>query len=190
MSQSVGLIALQGDYEKHRESFLACGVPAENILNIRQPHELEKVDRIVIPGGESTTVGLLMSRYQLGPALVEFANQGKPIWGTCMGMIIMAKEIEGREQYSLKLMDITVRRNAFGSQIHSFEVPIQVRGFEEPMISVFIRAPIVTNTGSNVEVLAKYEGDIVAVQEGKLLGTSFHPELTQDIRFHEYFLNL
>ncbi len=157
---------------------------------VRTPEDLAQVDRLILPGGESTTVGLLMQRFGLGEAIIQQADQGMPIWGTCMGMIMMASEVEGREQFTLKILDITVRRNAFGAQIHSFEDQIQVKNIQEPVMGVFIRAPIVTKFSNQVEILAKYNHQIVAVQQGNKIGTSFHPELTEDLALHEYFLNL
>lgn len=181
----VGVVAIQGDFEKHARAFEACGA---QVRFVRTPEDLEGVQRAVIPGGESTTVGKLMQRFGLGDALVSRANQGMPLWGTCMGMILMAKEVEGYDQYSLGLLDVTVRRNAFGAQVHSFEDEISMGGFETPVTGVFIRAPIVIQGGKGVETLAEYDGKVVAVRQGNLLGTSFHPELTDDRRVHEWFL--
>lgn len=184
----IGVIAIQGDFEKHIHAFHSAG--QTEVVEVRTPEELAEVDRVVIPGGESTTVGLLMQRFGLGQALKEAGQKGTPIWGTCMGMILLASEVEGRSQYSLDLLDITVRRNAFGAQVHSFEDEVSVVGMDTPATGVFIRAPIVTRVGSGVEVLSKYEDKIVAVRSGNIIGTSFHPELTDDIRFHEWFLSL
>lgn len=160
-------------------------------MEVRSPEDLDRVDRLILPGGESTTVGLLMERFGLGEAIKQRASDGMPIWGTCMGMILMATEIEGRpEQFSLALLDVTVKRNAFGAQVHSFEDTVTVQGLEEPVLGVFIRAPILTRLGREVEVLARYEEKVVAARKGRLLGTSFHPELTDDIRMHRWFLDL
>jgi 5'-phosphate synthase pdxT subunit len=183
----VGVVAVQGDFEKHLASLRLVGATAREV---RTPEDLADVDRVIIPGGESTTVGLLMERYGLGPALRERAAQGMPVWGTCMGMIMMAREIEGRSQYTLDLLDITIRRNAFGAQVHSFEDEVTVRDMETPVVGVFIRAPIVTRLGEGVEELARYEEKVVAVRRGNLIGTSFHPELTDDTRMHKWFLSL
>jgi pyridoxal 5'-phosphate synthase pdxT subunit len=153
--------------------------------------DLEGVGRTILPGGESTTVGLLLQRYGLGEALQARAREGMPLWGTCMGMILMAKEIAGRpEQYSLGLLDVSVERNAFGAQIHSFEEELDVKGLEEPLTAVFIRAPVVTRLGPEVEALAEHESKVVAVRQGRLLATSFHPELTPDTRLHRMFLEM
>jgi pyridoxal 5'-phosphate synthase pdxT subunit len=186
----VGVVAIQGDFERHIDAFLRLQNPDIQVQEVRTPEELEQVDRIVLPGGESTTVGLLMQRYGLGDALKRAAQKGMPMWGTCMGMIMLAQEIEGREQYSLGLLDITVRRNAFGAQVHSFEDEVSVNGMEETVTGVFIRAPIVTRTGSNTQVLCRYGDKIVGVRQGCIIGTSFHPELTEDTRLHDWFLKL
>lgn len=185
----VGVVAIQGDFEKHIAALRRVD-EAISVIEVRTPDDLSQADRIILPGGESTTVGLLMERYGLGAAIQKRARAGMPVWGTCMGMILMAKSVEGREQYSLDLLDITVRRNAFGAQIHSFEDAVDVRGLSEPVMGVFIRAPIVTRVGEGVQVLAEYDGQVVAVRKGALLGTSFHPELTDDIRLHEWFLHV
>jgi pyridoxal 5'-phosphate synthase pdxT subunit len=186
----VGVVAIQGDFEKHIEALYATKTSNLEVVEVRTSEELSAVERVIIPGGESTTVGLLMQRYGLGDALIEAGKSGMPIWGTCMGMIMLATDIEDRKQYSLGLLDITVRRNAFGAQVHSFEDSVTVSGMSEPVMGVFIRAPIVTRVGSNVQEIAIYNDKVVAVQSGKILGTSFHPELTDDFRMHEFFLTL
>ncbi len=193
---NVGVVAIQGDFEKHLDSLRATGREGLNLSEVRTPEELAKVERVILPGGESTTVGLLMQRFGLGDALRRAASEGMPVWGTCMGMILMAKEIEGRpEQYSLGILDVTVRRNAFGAQVHSFEDEVSVQALKSgsedfASMGVFIRAPIVTRLGDGVQAISEYEGKVVAVRQGRLLGTSFHPELTEDTRFHEAFLDL
>lgn len=183
----VGVVAIQGDFEKHIQAIEAIGGEA---VEVRTREELKGVDRAIIPGGESTTVGLLMERFGLGDELKARAAEGMPIWGTCMGMIMMAHEVDGRSQYTLDLLDITVQRNAFGAQVHSFEDEVRIEGLDEPVTGVFIRAPIVTRLGEGVQGLAKYDGKTVAVRKGNLIGTSFHPELTDDRRMHDWFLKL
>ena len=131
-----------------------------------------------------------MQRFGLGAALIERAQAGMPFWGTCMGMIMLAAEVEDREQFTLNLLDITVRRNAFGPQVHSFEDHVDFVGLSEGVTGVFIRAPIVTRVGEGVEVLSRYRDQVVAVRQGVRLGTSFHPELTEDHRLHEWFAKL
>jgi len=188
---TVGVVAVQGDFEKHIEALQRTETPNLEIRELRVPEELEGVERIVIPGGESTTVGMLMQRFGLAEAIRQRAAEGMPIWGTCMGMILMATEIEGRpNQFSLGLLDIAVQRNAFGAQVHSFEDEVQIEGMDTPVMGVFIRAPIVTRIGEKAQPIATYEGKIVAVRQGNLLGTSFHPELTEDPRLHQWFLKM
>jgi 5'-phosphate synthase pdxT subunit len=184
---TVGVISIQGDFEKHLHSLAAIDVRAKEV---RVPEDLAGIDRIIIPGGESTTVGKLMQRFGLADALKERADAGMPFWGTCMGMIMLAAKVEDREQFTLNLLNITVRRNAFGRQIHSFEDHVDFIGLQDGVTGVFIRAPIVTLVGEGVEVLSHYQGKIVAVRQGVRLGTSFHPELTDDYRLHRWFTNL
>jgi 5'-phosphate synthase pdxT subunit len=183
----VGVIAIQGDFDKHIHAVERCGAEA---VEVRTPEDLDGVDRVIVPGGESTTVGMLMHRFGLGEALKERASQGMPIWGTCMGMILMARAVEGRSQYTLDLLDVAIERNAFGAQVHSFEDEVRIKGLSKPVTAVFIRAPVVTSLGPEVELLAEYKGRIVAVRQGNRIGTSFHPELTEDTRLHEWFLAL
>ncbi len=183
----VGVVSIQGDFAKHLEALHRCSADA---IEVRTPEDMAGVDRLVLPGGESTTVGLLMERYGLGPAIRKAAAGGMPIWGTCMGMIMMARKVADRKQYTLDLLDIEVERNAFGAQVHSFEDEVAIEGLEKPVLGVFIRAPIVTKLGAGVKALGRYDGKVVAVQSGKLVGTSFHPELTDDLRLHKWFLKL
>ncbi|MBI1756167.1 MAG: pyridoxal 5'-phosphate synthase glutaminase subunit PdxT [Fimbriimonas ginsengisoli] len=187
----VGVLGVQGDFEKHMLALRRAGLAAKDVVEVRLVEHLNKVDRLILPGGESTTVGLLLERYGLGHAIVERAEAGMPVWGTCMGMILMAREVAGRpNQYRLGLLDVTVERNAFGAQVHSFEAPVSVEGFDQRLTGVFIRSPVVSQMGPGVKALAKLEGKIVAVRQGSLVGTSFHPELTDDTRLHEWFLKL
>ncbi|HMS55387.1 MAG TPA: pyridoxal 5'-phosphate synthase glutaminase subunit PdxT [Fimbriimonadaceae bacterium] len=184
---AVGVISIQGDFEKHLLSLSRLGVEAKEVRTVE---DLPGVNRIIIPGGESTTVGMLMQRFGLGEAIQEHVEKGMPIWGTCMGMILLAKEVVGRQQYTLDLLDITVERNAFGAQVHSFEDELDVVGMDHSVTAVFIRAPVVTAFGPEVKPIATYEGKIVAVQQGNRVGTSFHPELTDSTVFHEWFCRL
>jgi len=187
MSVCVGVVSIQGDFEKHIEALERARVKGLTAIQVRTPEDLARADRVIMPGGESTTVGLLMERYGLGDALRRAAADGMPMWGTCMGMILLASEVEGREQYTLKLMDIAVRRNAFGAQVHSFEDEVAIKSLGSPVLGVFIRAPIVSRLGPGVEELARYDGKVVAVRQANLIGTSFHPELTPDVRLHRWF---
>ena len=189
---TVGILALQGDFREHEQILRMIGVPTQQV---RLPKDLEAVDRLIIPGGESTTIGKLMVLYKLLEPIHERARQGMPLWGTCAGAILMTKHIaEGRPQGqpTLALFDATARRNAFGRQLDSFEADLAIPQLgEEPLHAVFIRAPILEAPGPDVTVLATLEdGRIVAAQQGHLLVTSFHPELSGDDRFHRYFLEL
>lgn len=188
MPRPVGVCAIQGDYEKHLDAVRRVGGSG---CEVRTPEDLDKVERLIIPGGESTTVGLLMQRYGLGEAVQRRSAAGMPVWGTCMGMILLAREVEDRpDQWTLGIMDVAVRRNAFGSQVHSFECEFEMAEIESSVTGVFIRAPILTRLGPKVLPLATLEGKVIAARQDKLLGTSFHPELTEDTRLHRYFLSL
>jgi 5'-phosphate synthase pdxT subunit len=183
----VGVLALQGAFIEHEQ--MLRGLGAET-AQIRTPAQLDDLDALIIPGGESTTIGKLAVSYGLVEPLRQFA-QSKPTWGTCAGMIFLAKDIGIDRQPILQLMDIRVNRNAFGRQIDSFErdIALPVIG-EPPFHAVFIRAPIVTEAAPSVEVLGRLDDErIVAVRQGHLLATAFHPELTGDDRLHRYFLN-
>jgi 5'-phosphate synthase pdxT subunit len=185
---TVGILALQGDFDKHAAMLQRIGVP---FREVRKVADLQAVDALIIPGGESTTIGRLMARYGLDVAIRERAQKGMPIYGTCAGMILLAKAIANSQQERLGLMDIEVIRNAFGSQIESFEADLHFKPLgDRPVRAVFIRAPVVSRVGEGVEVLSEFEGKVVAVQQGKLLATAFHPELTDDERIHRYFLSL
>ncbi len=187
----VGVLALQGAFIEHEKMLRRLGVDA---IEVRLPEELEGLDGLIIPGGESTTIGKVGQRWGLLEPVRAFARSGRPVWGTCAGMILMAKEVADGVpgQPLLGLMDVAVRRNAFGRQVESFEADLEVPALGEPPFhAVFIRAPVVTSIGEGVEVLTRLEGGaIVAVRQGNLLATAFHPELTDDERFHRYFLNL
>lgn len=184
----VGVLALQGAFIEHAKRLQAVG--AEPVL-VRLPEQLDELDGLIIPGGESTTIGKLAASYGLIEPLRAFAST-KPTWGTCAGMIFLAKDIGIDRQPILGLMDITVNRNAFGRQVDSFETNLTVAPLEGgPLHAVFIRAPVVTKAGDNVAILSALDdGRIVAVQQGHLLATAFHPELTEDTRLHQYFVQL
>jgi 5'-phosphate synthase pdxT subunit len=186
---SIGVLALQGDFAEHIGMLQKLGVDAREV---RLPSELYKVDGLIIPGGESTTMAKLLDRYEIAIPLTDQARQGMPIWGTCAGMILLARELEGDRPKPLGLLDIQVARNAFGRQIDSFEEDLKIPDLGNGSFhAVFIRAPVVTKVGLDVSVLARLHDDtVVAVRQGGLLGTAFHPELSEDIRFHEYFSNL
>ena len=188
MNRRVGILALQGDFSNHLAAFEGLDCHA---APVKRAEEVRECDALVIPGGESTTIGKLCQRFGLDEAIVELNERDAPIWGTCAGMILLAKEIEGNEQWRLGLMDITVRRNAFGRQVDSFEADLAIEGITSgPVRAVFIRAPFVTEVGTGAKVLARFENKIVMVRQGNLLATAFHPELTDDRRVHQYFLNM
>jgi 5'-phosphate synthase pdxT subunit len=186
----IGVLALQGAFIEHINILRGLDVEA---VEVRLPADLEDLDGLIIPGGESTTIGKLAEIYGLMEPLRLFAEE-KPVWGTCAGMIFMAKDI-GVEQHLLGVMDIVVERNAFGRQVDSFETPLAVpslnHGQERPFPAVFIRAPRLVSTKGEAKVIAALDdGTAVAAREGHWLATAFHPELTGDARFHQYFLQM
>jgi 5'-phosphate synthase pdxT subunit len=182
-----GVLALQGDFAEHVAVLERIGVSA---LEVRLPRDLERVDALIMPGGESTTFGKLAVRWGMIEPIRAFARAGKPVWGTCAGLIFLARDV-GRDQPTLALMDIRVKRNAFGRQVDSFTIGIDIAGVAGgPYPGVFIRAPLIESVGPGVEVLSTLaDGTIVAARQGNLLATSFHPELTRDARVHEFFLS-
>ena len=185
----IGVLALQGDYAEHINMLQSNNA---DVSEIRLPSQLDDVDGLIIPGGESTTIVQLIDIYDFRTKLVEKAAEGFPIWGTCAGMIVMARELTDHRPEPLNLMNIKVSRNAFGRQIDSFEEDLTIKGIEGKFPAVFIRAPIVVENDSSVDILCSIDkpSGPVAVQQGKLLATSFHPELTNDSRMHEYFLSI
>ncbi|WP_322908125.1 pyridoxal 5'-phosphate synthase glutaminase subunit PdxT [Paenibacillus campi] len=183
----IGVLALQGAVAEHIRSLQLAGAEA---VSVKRVDELDELDGIVIPGGESTTIGKLMRKYDFMDALQQFSAQGKPIFGTCAGLIVLAERIVGQEQAHLSLMDMTVCRNAFGRQKESFETDLTITGINEPARAVFIRAPLIESVGANVEVLSVYNDEIVAARQQHLLACSFHPELTDDYRLHQYFVEM
>lgn len=184
----VGVLAYQGDVREHLAALEAAGaVPVE----VRTLEELDTVDGLVVPGGESTVIGKLASRYGLLEPLRERARAGLPVLGTCAGLIFLAREVEGPPQDLLGVLDVRVRRNAFGRQVASFEAEVDVKGVDGgPVAGAFIRAPWVADAGPEVEVLAEVEGKVVAVRQGNLLATAFHPELSGEVRLHQWLVGL
>jgi 5'-phosphate synthase pdxT subunit len=180
---TVGVLALQGDFAEHIAMLRSIGVDA---VEVRLPSQLALVDALIIPGGESTTITRLLDIYELREPIRQLGEAGMPIWGTCAGAIVLAQEATDLDRPNLALMDIEVRRNAFGRQVDSFEEDLRIPALgETPFHAVFIRAPTIERAGAAVEVLATLpDGSIVAAREGSLLATSFHPELTGDTRFH------
>ncbi|RLC78149.1 MAG: pyridoxal 5'-phosphate synthase glutaminase subunit PdxT [Chloroflexi bacterium] len=187
----IGVLAAQGAFIEHEK--MLRRLEAETV-EVRLPEHLEGLDGLIIPGGESTTIGKVASEWGLMEPMRAFAESGCPLWGTCAGMILMAKKVGDRMpgQPLLELMDVTVRRNAFGRQVDSFEANLDVPALGDSLFhAVFIRAPLIERVGERVETLAQLEdGTVVAVRQGNLLATAFHPELTEDDRFHRYFLGL
>jgi 5'-phosphate synthase pdxT subunit len=185
----IGVLALQGDFAEHVSVLRQLGSEAQEV---RRPEELSGLDGLIIPGGESTTISRLMTEYDLAEPLRLLAQDSFPVWGTCAGMIVLARRASDLEWPTLAALDIVVRRNAFGRQVDSFETDLRVPSLgAAPFHAVFIRAPAVDEVGGGVEVLATLEdGRVVAVRQGNALATAFHPELTADDRFHRYFLEL
>ncbi|MDX1690171.1 MAG: pyridoxal 5'-phosphate synthase glutaminase subunit PdxT [Acidimicrobiia bacterium] len=178
----MGVLALQGDFREHAAAITRLGHEA---VLVRRPEELDTVAALVIPGGESTTIGKLADRYGLVEPLQKHIGDGMPVLGTCAGMIFLASgTAEARDQVQLGVLDVVVRRNAFGRQVDSFEADLDVDGLDEPVHAVFIRAPWIEDVGDDVEVLADVDGHPVVVRQGSILALSFHPELTDDARLH------
>ena len=188
-SLTIGVLALQGDFAEHATVLRRLGVTPREV---RLPRDLEGLDGLIIPGGESTTITRLLAIYDLVEPLRERVRDGLPTWGTCAGAIVLAREAIGLDQQNIGAMDIVVRRNAFGRQVDSFEADLAVPPLgEAPYHAVFIRAPTIDEVGANVEVIARLaDGTAVAAREGTMLATSFHPELTDDPRFQAYFVDL
>jgi 5'-phosphate synthase pdxT subunit len=183
---NIGVLALQGDFAEHVAMLERIGCSAREV---RLPAHLDGLDALIMPGGESTTFGKLAVRWGLVDPLRGFIASGKPVWGTCAGLIFLSKDV-GRDQPTLAVMDIKVKRNAFGRQVDSFTTGLTIKGMDgAPFPGVFIRAPLIESVGSDVDVLCRLpDGTIVAARQGNMLATSFHPELTQDARVHTLFL--
>ena len=185
----IGVLAIQGDFAEHIAVLHRLSV---NTREVRLPAQLESLDGLIIPGGESTTLSRLMSIYDLREPIAQMAREGRTVWGTCAGMIMLAREITEQDPVPLGIMDIGVQRNAFGRQVDSFEQPLSIAGLDhKPFHGIFIRAPVIIRVGEEVSVLSSLEdGRPVAVRQGNLLATAFHPELTNDTRVHRYFLHV
>jgi 5'-phosphate synthase pdxT subunit len=182
----IGVLSLQGDFAEHIQALQSQCIAG---VEVRLPKDLDTVDALIIPGGESTTISLLMDLYQIAQPLKERVYAGMPVWGTCAGMIILAKKLTDDRPQPLGLLDMVVSRNAFGGQLESFQEDIEVPVLGgNPFPAVFIRAPIILEAGTDVEILARLsDGTTVAARQGNVLATAFHPELTSDPRFHAYF---
>jgi len=189
MMTNIGVLALQGSVAEHMKMlYMIEGItPCE----IRGPQEMDAISGIILPGGESTTIGKLLKEFDLLDIIIEKVKNGMPVWGTCAGMILLAKEIIGEDYVHLGLMDISAKRNAYGSQLDSFRIDCKIPDVSDIEIPlVFIRAPLVENFSGNVKVLARINGKVVAVRQDNMLATSFHPELTDDLSFHRYFIKM
>lgn len=185
----IGVLALQGDYARHAHALAGCGVEA---VEVRKPEQLDEVDGLIIPGGESTTLLRLMEDWGFVPALEKFHGAGRPIFGTCAGAIVLAREVERPRQFSLGFIDISVERNAYGRQRESFVAPGQatLEGGAAPLEMVFIRAPRIRRVGPGVEILARHGEEPVLTRQGSVLVGTFHPELTDDPAVHRYFCRM
>ncbi len=184
----IGVLAFQGAIDEHIEMLEDCGVYG---MKVKKVEDLDKIDGLILPGGESTTIGSFLIRRNMIQSLKDFALKGNPVMGTCAGLVLIAKKIENQEKTYLELMDISVKRNAFGRQKESFEAYLNICEIDDNELKgVFIRAPYITEMGEDVKELASFEGKTVAARENNILGGSFHPELTGDTRWHEYFINM
>jgi 5'-phosphate synthase pdxT subunit len=183
----IGVLGLQGAVREHIRSIEASG--AEGVV-VKRPEQLDELDGLIIPGGESTTMRRLIDKYDFMNPLKAFAEQGKPMFGTCAGLILLAKNIVGYSEGHLGLMDVTVERNSFGRQRESFEAELNITDVAEDFVGVFIRAPHIVEVGEDVEILSKHNGRIVAARQGQFLGCSFHPELTDDHRMTGLFVRM
>jgi 5'-phosphate synthase pdxT subunit len=188
-ARTVGVLALQGDFREHREVLERLG---HLVREIRKPDQLETLDALIIPGGESTTIARLILSNGFQQPLRDFCASGRPTWGTCAGAILLARQVDSLDRPGIEVMDIAVRRNAFGRQVDSFEADLDIAGLGGPPFhAVFIRAPLIESVFGDAEAVATLEdGTIVAARQGNLLATSFHPELTGDTRLHELFLSI
>lgn len=186
---TVGVLALQGDFQEHCTALQGLGVSA---AEIRRADQLDAIDALIIPGGESTSMAKLMDAYGMRAPLRAFAGSGRPLWGTCAGLILLASRLAEDRPEPLGLMDVGVQRNGFGRQVDSFETELDIDGVSGGSVhAVFIRAPLILETGPGVQTLASLEdGTAVVVRQGHLLASAFHPELTGDARMHRYFLNM
>ncbi|ACV65010.1 SNO glutamine amidotransferase [Desulfofarcimen acetoxidans DSM 771] len=184
----IGVLALQGAFIEHQKMLGKCGIES---VQVRKPEQLTDIAGLIIPGGESTTIGKLLNQFSLFEPLIDKAKNGMPIFGTCAGLIMLAKEIKNSNQPRLGLMDIVAERNAYGRQVDSFEADLEIECLgSQPLRAVFIRAPYIEEVNNGAEVLAVHNKKIVLARQGRFLAAAFHPELTEDTRLHDYFLNI
>jgi len=183
----IGVLAIQGAVSEHIDMLKRLEAEA---IPVKTAEDVNSVDGLILPGGESTTIGRLLHLYKIDAAIKKRVMEGMPIFGTCAGMILLSKHINGSDQPTLGLIDATIVRNAFGRQVDSMEVDLVIKGFDTPFHATFIRAPIVKEVGEGVEVLSEIPQGIVFIQQGNVLASSFHPELGTDLRIHKYFLDM
>lgn len=183
----IGVLGLQGAVREHVRSIEECGAEA---VVIKHKQQLDEVDGLILPGGESTTMRRLIDKYDFMDKLRQFAQSGKPMFGTCAGLILLAKDVKGYDEPHIGVMDVNVERNSFGRQRESFEAALNIEEIADNFQAVFIRAPHILEVGENVQILAKHNDRIVAARDGQFLGCSFHPELTDDDRFTAYFIKM
>lgn len=183
----IGVLALQGAVSEHIEAIKKLGFEA---IPVKRKEELETIDGLIFPGGESTTIGRLLKKYELDIVIRNLISQGLPVYGTCAGMILLSKRVENYDQFLLEALDVTIVRNAFGRQIDSMEADLEIKGFDKTFHAVFIRAPVAKEAGQQVEVLSSLEEGIVFVKERNILASSFHSELGEDLRIHKMFIDM
>ena len=181
----IGVLALQGAVSEHINMVKSLGVEA---IPVKTAEQIKSVDGLIMPGGESTTMGRLITKFELENVIKERISEGMPVYGTCAGMILLAKRIKNYEQFTLGILDITVIRNAFGRQIDSMEIDLNVKGLESPFHAIFIRAPVAVELGSDVEALAVLDEGVVFLRQGNVFASAFHPELGNDQRIHKMFI--
>ncbi len=182
----IGILALQGDVREHKKALSKLGAEP---VEVKLPHDLDDIDALIMPGGESTTIGMLMRKYKLDAKIRQKHNEGMPIYGTCAGAILLAKEIIGSKQPKLALADISIKRNDYGRQIDSFEADLSIKEIGE-FKGIFIRSPVIKSFFNGAEILSEHKNNPVMMRQDNILITTFHPELTNDTRVHEYFLNM
>ncbi len=183
----IGVLALQGAVSEHIDMLKRAGAEA---FPVRKKEEIDKIDGLIVPGGESTTMGRLIKAFELEETIRKRFSEGMPIYGTCAGMILLSSEIEGFDQFKFGFIHLTIVRNAFGRQVDSKEIDLTVKGFDTPFHAIFIRAPVGKNPGANVKVLSEVPEGIVFARENNVLVSAFHPELGTDLRVHQYFLDM
>ena len=184
----IGVLALQGAVSEHVDILMRAG--ADEAIPVRSEDEIKSIDGLVIPGGESTTMGRLIKAFKLEDIIRKRVSEGMPVYGTCAGMILLSSRIEGFDQFKFGFIDLTIVRNAFGRQVDSKEIDLNITGFDMPFHAIFIRAPVAKDPGDNVQILSEVPEGIVFARQDNILVSAFHPELGDDTRVHEYFLDM